>query len=271
MVGSLDFSVFAGSDNPNVVYRNDGECSGRFSYDFQALPATGTTRSYQGLALGDFNLDGYPDLVAAAGYITKPSQRVRYANFSSPLDNTAFFTPLLSAGPDGWTWTGNTLEEGDMMVAMNRPRQRRCFVSVLPVGTAGLLENGKTNRGALGAIVRVKVGGGTVTAPVCSGDSFGSQHSARRNFGLGRTCKGVVQVVWPDGLVAEINVAGKELITVPEVPCDVKADWTTEREFRKCVADALQTLVRKRILTARMSMRIRQAMGKSRAAYLKSL
>lgn len=271
MVGSLEFSAFAGSDNPNVIYQNQG-CGARFRYDLNALAPTGTTRAYQGLALGDFNQDGYPDLVGAASFKTKPSQRRLIANFSSPLDSTAYFTRLMRRTRDGsaWVWTGNTLERGDMMVQMNRPaRSGRCWVSLQPVGMRDIVDRAKVNRGGLGAVLKVTPRGmRPVLVPIGSGESFGSQHSPRRNFGLGRRCAGVVEVLWPGGVRNRLyGLRSEEVIRLPEIPCSYDGQWETEARYTSCVMNAVSRMIARGVIEEVLGGRLMESARRARLEF----
>lgn len=260
MVGSLEFSAFSGSDNPNIIYKNHN-CKAKFSYDLSSLQPTGTTRSYQGLAIGDFNRDGYPDVVGAAGVRTKRTNREYVASYNSTLDSTAYFTNILkpSADGSGWVWSGQKLMRGDLMVQMNRETDAdHCWVSVQPVGMLDLVPQASTNRGALGATLRVTPRGlHTMTTPIVSGESFGSQHSPRRNFGLGKSCTGSVEVIWPSGVRNKLyDVKHGEVLTIPEVPCSYDGHWKSARIYRLCVAKAVGKMVLRRIVKLRFGVRL---------------
>jgi hypothetical protein len=64
-----------------------------------------------------------------------------------------------------------------------------------------LLEGTKSNRGAVGAQVRVTAGGKTLLSFVNGGNGFGSQSTARVHFGLGASSTiDRVEIRWPSGL-----------------------------------------------------------------------
>jgi hypothetical protein len=65
-----------------------------------------------------------------------------------------------------------------------------------------LLEGSRSNRGGVGAQVRISVGGQTRLSFVNGGSSFAGQSSARVHFGLGNTASvDGVEVRWPSGRV----------------------------------------------------------------------
>ena len=64
-----------------------------------------------------------------------------------------------------------------------------------------LLEGTKSNRGAVGAQVRVTAGGKTLLSFVNGGNGFGAQSTARVHFGLGASSTiDRVEIRWPSGL-----------------------------------------------------------------------
>lgn len=271
MVGSLDEPRAAGSDNPNVIYRNRG-CRAKFSLDLKALEQTGRTRNYNGLAIGDFNLDGYPDVVAASGYVAYPEKQSRVYNFGSPLDKTAFFTNILNLNANmTFSWTGNTLKDGDMMVQINSETNKSaCWISVRPLGMQGILQKGRVNRGGLGATIIVKPKKRKpVIVPIISGDSFGSQHSPRRNFGLGRGCEGRVEILWPQGVRNRLyHVQNKEMISFPEIPCSFSGDYNDEGSYKTCVEEAVDELITHQVVSSDMARRLGKSALKARRDYL---
>ena len=271
VVGSLDFTAIEGSANPNTIYRNS-KCRAKFDVDFRALEPTGTLRNYQGLGIGDFNQDGYPDVVAASGFITRPEQRSFIFNYSSPFDATAYFTDLLQPTANGLVWTGNVLDDGDMMLQMNKETDpKKCWVSVRPLGMQGIVSGARTNRGALGSTLIVKSKNmKAVTAPIVSGESFGSQHSPRRNFGLGRGCTGTVDVLWPRGVRNRLySVRNKEILTIPELPCSFDGDFNSETLYRRCVRKSISTMVVSKIVTREFGRRLRTSAMKARQDFLR--
>lgn len=259
-VGSLAFGPFAGSTNPNVIFKNS-QCRAKFKYDLDALEPTGTTRNYQGLAIGDFNRDGYPDVVSACGQVSKKKYLSRLPNYESVLDKTAFFTEIMDRVDNNskWRWNGKTLGQGDMMVQINSETDKsKCWVSVQPVGMKGVVEGGKINRGALGSTIIVKPDGlRAVMAPVIGGESFGSQHSARKNFGLGKTCSGTVDILWPQGVRNRLyGVKHGEVLTFPEIPCSFSGKWNSENDYERCVVNALDAMLEKKIISKTLHHRL---------------
>lgn len=273
-MGSLDEPRAAGSDNPNVVYENLG-CTGKFKLNFDVLQQSGRLRNYNGFAMGDFNLDGYPDVVAASGYVASKTNLTRVIRYGSPLDKTAFFTDILNLNKDKtFSWTGNSVFQGDMMVQMNRPMgSKNCWVSIKPLGTRGLVTGGSVNRGGLGSTLIVTPNGmATVMTPIVSGESFGSQHSPRRNFGLGKSCEGTLEILWPGGIRNRLySMWNKEVLTVPEIPCSFTGHWESESDYMECVNKAVDELLEKDIIADTFQERLVKSAQKARMEYIANI
>src|SRR5262245_63251829 len=66
------------------------------------------------------------------------------------------------------------------------------------------LEGAKSNRSAIGAIVRIEAAGKIQTKPVLSQSSYVSQNDLRLHFGLGPATRiDRMTVRWPSGMVEE--------------------------------------------------------------------
>lgn len=270
--GSLDLSAFAGSSNPNALYKNNN-CKAQFDFDHEALEPTGMLRNYQGMAMGDFNLDGYPDVVGVSGFRTRKENLSMIFNYSSPFDETAYFTDLLVPGEGGLVWTGNVVDEGDMMLQMNRETDpSKCWVSVQPVGMRGVIRGANVNRGALGSTLMVTPKGmKTVSAPIAAGESYGSQHSPRRNFGLGSACTGTVEIVWGQSGVRNrlYDVTNREVLTLPEIPCSYDGKFRSETRYRLCVRKAVKGLFKAGIVDKSFQRKLFKSAMRARRDYLK--
>lgn len=149
-----------------ILYRNGG--AGKFS-DISELagPAVMERTSGRGLAVGDYDNDGRPDLLIS--------------NMNEPLS-------LLRNN----TTAGRSL-------------------TIRLVGQ-------KSNRSAIGAQVRLKVGQRILTGEVRSGSTFMSQGDFRLHFGLGGVAAAEsVEVQWPDGTLEKIgSIKAGQVVTITE-------------------------------------------------------
>ncbi|HYP13942.1 MAG TPA: CRTAC1 family protein [Bryobacteraceae bacterium] len=149
-----------------ILYRNSG--IGNFiDVSAEGGAAVVEKTSARGLAVGDYDNDGRPDLL-----ISNMNERL------SLLRNTA-------AG-------GNSI-------------------------TLRLIGQ-KTNRSAIGAVARLRVGSRTLTQEVRSGSTFMSQSDLRLHFGLGvASTADAVEVEWPGGELEKVgDLAAGQIATVIE-------------------------------------------------------
>ena len=93
----------------------------------------------------------------------------------------------------------------------NNVGERRNWLAVELRGT-------KSNRDAVGAVVRIETGGEKQMRHVTAGSGYASQNTARQYFGLGdRAQADVMTVRWPSGLVEKFeNIKAKQLVRITE-------------------------------------------------------
>lgn len=221
--GGLDMVFIKLGDNPGVVMVNDGQ--GNFVAETGGYGANYSRRSVQGVASGDLDRDGFIDVVTASDHTMPYNAPLMLSEdqYNSPLDATAFFTPLfLPDGQGTFVWNGYSLEPGQMTVEINNADSGFEAVRVSAQGSAGLTPNGKHNRSGLGAIVSFDpLGGGDVMMqPITGGSSFLSQHEAVAHFGLGNARRGFVDVLWNGGHRNRLyGVRAGEEVDFPEIGC----------------------------------------------------
>jgi len=93
----------------------------------------------------------------------------------------------------------------------NEQGSRRNWLKVLPVGT-------KSNRQAVGALIKVRAGGKLMVRPVVAGQGYESSYYGPAHFGLGdNTRADQVEVVFPNGKTVSIaEVGANQVITIYE-------------------------------------------------------
>ncbi len=184
----------------------------------------------------DYDLDGYPDILAANGHIDEEIGRVqpkiqykeapllfhnvgkgRFEDTSKTVGD-AFQRPIVARGAaygdfdhDGDLDVLISTNGGPAYLLRNDGGNRNHWLTLKLAGT-------KSNRSALGAVVTVESASGKQTQTVHSGSSYCSQSDLALTFGLGKddTVKSV-NIQWPSGQRDTLNnVKSNQLLNVRE-------------------------------------------------------
>lgn len=173
VVGSLPlfFDIIGpGVASPGRLFINNGDGT------FTNVASFGLENEYTtGIAIGDFNNDGFPDVAVV---------KTRFDLFGVRGDGHPVL--LKNVGNDnGW-------------------------ITVRLVGT-------KSNRGAIGARVKVKAGEVSQVKEVYAGSGFHSTNSPWLTFGLGQRQRAKVEVRWPSGLRELFpGISARQIVTLVE-------------------------------------------------------
>ncbi len=230
----IDVADFANSGHAGVAITNfDNEMTGLYEYDgknYQDVAArTGVgLASKNTLGFGcvflDANLDGWLDLAVANGHIdetvrnirgnvgyAQPPQlflndrNVRFRDVAAEL-NAGFDQPKVGRGlaygdfdRDGDLDLLLTTNNGPAYLYRNDQLEGNRSIRFRLVGT-------KSNRDAIGALVRIVAGGMTQWRMVKSGSSYLSQSELPVTFGLGKSDRLESAVIqWPSGRTEEFK------------------------------------------------------------------
>ncbi len=181
-----------------------------------------------GLFFFDYDLDAYPDILAANGHLDEEIERVQpnVGYKQTPLlmrnegkgvfqEVAAFQAPLVARGMafgdydrDGDLDVLIATNHGPAVLYRNDGGNSNHWLSVKLEGT-------RSNRNGIGAVVRVTSAGGTQSQTVHSGSSFCSASDLALTFGLGQDPKAArVEIDWPGGVRQTLSdvSAGQRLV-----------------------------------------------------------
>jgi len=177
-----------------------------------------------GVFFFDYDLDGYPDIFAANGHIDEEINRVqpkvkfqqspllfrnlgqrRFENVSAAM-GADFNRPIVARGAayadydhDGDLDVIISTNNGPAYLFRNDGGNKNHWLNVRLIGT-------KSNRSAIGAVVRIESASGKQWSMVRSGSSYCSQSDLALTFGVGQDLKVThLQVEWPSGAKQQLN------------------------------------------------------------------
>jgi hypothetical protein len=234
--GKLDIVVTRYGSQPAALYWNKG--NDQFTdYSFQAgISKPSFLPVKWGTGFGDFDNDGWPDIVLSNGNFTTlmdtlPGE-VRYVEpmqlFRNKGDKT--FDEVadaagINSGPlksRRGTAFGDINNDGKLdMVVFNVNGAPSLFINETRNSNHGVLfklVGEKSNRAAIGARVSVTTSTMTEIDEVRGGSSYNSNNDLRLHFGLGAdTVMKKVEVRWPSGVAQEFsNVAADAIYQLDE-------------------------------------------------------
>ena len=233
--GWLDIVRSNFTDQVTTLYRNNGD--GTF-HDASMQAGLGINTRYVGFGVGflDVDNDGRKDIFIANGHVYPQLEgrklhlsyrqpRLLYRNQGdgrfediSSSGGPAITTPNLGRGcafgdldNDGRIDILVNNLDGPPSVLRNESAGSNHWLLVKCVGT-------RSNRSAIGARVRVTVGGRSWIDEVSSGSGYYSQNDLRLHFGLGPAAKAdLVEVSWPSGAKQSLkDVKANQILRIEE-------------------------------------------------------
>ena len=218
-----------------AVYRNNGD--GMFSYDAypSGLARISLTHSGWGVRFLDYDNDGWKDLIIAQGHdldtieLTFPNLHYREPmllarntgnNFVdvSAEAGAVFQQPWVARGlaagdidDDGRVDAVVTTNGGSIHVLHNDTKTPYHWLTLRLVGH-------KSNRDAIGALVKLTSEHGTQFATVTTAGSYLSSSDKRLHFGLGEEVVAKsIEIEWPSGIRQTLqNVRGDQILSIDE-------------------------------------------------------
>ena len=211
------------SDDTSTLYRNNGD--GTFDdTTFRAGLGLHTQYLGWGTVFFDFDNDTWPDLILVNGHVYPEVDKYHLgSSYQEPRilyhnnGNGTFTDISASAGPGITTAASSRgLAVGDLWndgklsavisnmnarpsLLVNQVRSPNHWIGIKAVGT-------RSNRDAIGARVRIKIGKRTLVDEVRSGGSYISNNDMRLHFGLGSATKiDSLEIRWPNGVVERFD------------------------------------------------------------------
>jgi hypothetical protein len=230
----VDAADFDNSGNEGIAITNfDNEMMALYRPGRQGPYADVATRtgigqaSRESLGFGcifaDMNLDGWLDLVAVNGHIDETVRHIRRnAGYAQPphlfLNSAGSFRDAAAAVGGGFAEPkvarglacGDFDRDGDVdLLVTTNQGPAYLYRNDLTNGNRSLrlkLTGTKSNRDAIGAVVRMTTPDGTQTRVVKTGSSYLSQSELALTFGLGkREAADRIVIEWPSGQVQDFK------------------------------------------------------------------
>ena len=242
----VDFEDFNNDGRPDLVvdnlanqmyavYENAGDGSFNYTTKTSGMNRISMLHSGWGLRLIDYDNDGWKDLLIAQGHdldtveLTNP--QIRYREPMLLARNTGHgFVDVSAASGSVFreAWVGRGLATGDIdndgrvdavvstndgpaHVIRNETKTANHWLTLRLVGH-------KSNRDAIGAVVKIVTAKGAQYATVTTASSYLSSSDKRVHFGLGaETTVSTLEIRWPSGISQTLkNVRGDQMLVIDE-------------------------------------------------------
>jgi hypothetical protein len=233
--GLPDLMADALANQKYALYQNNGDGSFTYTSDTSGIGRMTLLHSGWGLRFLDYDNDGWKDLLIAQGHdldtIEMSFPHLRYREPMMLARNTGHgFVDVSSDSGDVFhqAWVGRGLAIGDLdndgrmdavvttndgpaYILRNETKTQNHWLIIKLVGH-------KSNRDAIGAVVKAATNKMTQYATVTTAGSYLSSSDKRVHFGLGsETVVWTLEIRWPSGIVQIVrNVQADQILRVDE-------------------------------------------------------
>ena len=223
------------ADQRYALYRNNGD--GSFLYTSSRTGISGMTLMHSGWGIRflDYDNDGWKDLLIAQGHdldtveLTSPQLHYRepmilarntgkgfvdVSSISGPAFEPKWVARGLATGDldnDGRVDAVVTTNDGPAHLLYNRTNTTNHWILLDLVGH-------KSNRDAIGAVIKLVTESGAQYATVTTAGSYLSSSDKRVHFGLGASKKAQsIEITWPSGIHQSLkDVEGDRIVKIEE-------------------------------------------------------
>jgi enediyne biosynthesis protein E4 len=242
----VDFSDYNNDGWPDIVvtdlanqryalYENSKDASFTYASSVSGIGRITLMHSGWGIRFLDYDNDGWKDLLIAQGHdldtIELTSQNLHYREPMALLRNTGkgFVDVSVNSGAVfSQAWVARGLATGDIdndgrVDAVVTTNDGPAYVLSNKTQTSNhwlllRLTGHKSNRDAIGAVVKLVTDSGQQFATVTTAGSYLSSSDKRVHFGLGKDNKAtLLEVHWPNGIVQSLkNVSADQILQIDE-------------------------------------------------------
>ena len=218
-----------------AIFKNNGD--GSFTYVSKSSGVGRMTMLHSGWGLRafDYDNDGWKDLLIAQGHdldtieMTNPQLHYREPLLLARNTGHGFVDVSATSGKVFHeAWAGRGLAIGDLnndgridAVVNTNDGPAHVLLNQTANGNHWIILNltgHKSNRDAIGALVKVVTAQGSQTGTVTTASSYLSSSDKRIHFGLGKeTTISTIEIRWPSGIVQQLkNVKADQILKVDE-------------------------------------------------------
>lgn len=219
--GAMSLYVTHFSGEYNTLYHNEGQYNFSDATAVRRLLRDSLPYVGWGVAFFDFDNDGWLDLVAANGHVFPEVDRLQTTEVAGYRQRPLLFRNLQGRGFEETGLAAGLADEavGRGLAVGDLDGDGHLDFVISALDSAPLLywnsgsENGflriqlqgRKNRLAIGALVRVRTGGVWQSREVQSGGSYLSQHEMTLHFGMGQSpAADEVVIRWPNGEITRL-------------------------------------------------------------------